>query len=629
MARRPKKRLTRKEQWELFKRAFPEARALAYPYRHLLLGGCVLLLINRLASLVLPAAPKFLIDDALANKDLNLLYIIITAVVIASLIQGVTIFFLTQTISKAGQRLIRDLRAKLHDHIIHLPLRYFDQNRSGEVAARVMSDVEGVRNLIGTGIIELLNGALTALFVGIILLYMNWKLTVMSVSFMGIFAIIVVRAFAHLRPIFQERQETNSLVYGRLIESFGGVRVVKAYTTEEREGTVFGEGIDKLLQAILRTINTIALLALSTSGLVGVLGALVLFVAGHQIMAGEMTPGELLSYAFYLVMLIGPVAQAVSISSALSEAFAGLDRMREVLNVQREDADNSDRTPIEKIDGRIEFEDVGFQYEEGKPVLSGVSFLGEPGSVNALVGPSGSGKSTIMGLIAGFYKPLSGRVIVDGRDLSGVRLDSYRAQLGVVLQENFLFDGTVKENLLYARPDATMEQLTEAAQTANCLEFILSLADGWETIIGERGVKLSGGQRQRIAIARAILANPRILLLDEATSSLDSESEALIQEGLKALMKGRTTFVIAHRLSTVRSATQILVVENGEIVERGRHAELLRAKGRYHDMYTLQHGLDDRIGEDENESEKAEDSANGGDDPSDRRGRDPLEKILG
>ncbi len=592
MARRPRKRLSGREQWEAFKKGYPEAVRLAKPHRGMLLMGMGLLLVDRLASLVLPQAPRIIIDEALPGGNTTLLYQVLAAVVAAAFVQGIATFLMTQTISKAGQRLIRDLRMRLHDHVVHLPLRYFDSHRSGEVAARVMSDVEGVRNLIGTGIVELMNGLLTAVFVGGILLWMNWKLTVMAVTFLGLFGIVVVRAFTHLRPIFEERQETNAQVHGRLIESFGGVRVVKAYTTEGREAAVFRGGVEKLLGTILRTINTIAFLALSTSALIGILGAIVLFFASQQIMAGEMTAGELITYCFYLVLLVGPIAGAVGVSSSLSEAFAGLDRMREVLSQRREDADEEGRAPLGAIEGRIAFEDVSFEYDEGKPVLHGVSFEGTPGTVTALVGPSGSGKSTIMGLIAGFYAPKSGRVLVDGRDLATVKLADYRSRLGVVLQDNFLFDGTVRENVVYSRPDAGEAQVLEAARLAHCADFIAALPNGWDTVIGERGVKLSGGQRQRLAIARAILADPRILLLDEATSALDSESEALIQKGLAELMRGRTTFVIAHRLSTIRGATRILVVEGGRVVEAGRHGELLARRGRYFEMYTLQHGLD-------------------------------------
>ncbi len=592
MARRPRKRLSGREQWEAFKKGYPEALKLARPHRAMLLMGMGLLLVNRLASLVLPQAPRLIIDEAIPKGNMALLYQVLGAVVAAAFVQGIASFLMTQTISKAGQRLIRDLRMKLHEHVVHLPLRYFDAHRSGEVAARVMSDVEGVRNLIGTGIVELMNGLLTAAFVGAILLWMNWKLTLMAVAFLGLFGIVVVRAFMHLRPIFEERQETNAQVHGRLIESFGGVRVVKAYTTEEREASVFRQGVDRLLGTIMRTINTIAFLALSTSSLIGILGAIVLFFASQQIMSGEMTPGELITYCFYLVLLVGPVAGAVGVSSSLSEAFAGLDRMREVLSQPREDAGEEGRAPLGEIEGRIALEDVTFEYDEGKPVLHGVSFEGAPGTVTALVGPSGSGKSTIMGLIAGFYAPRTGRVLVDGRDLATVRLADYRSRLGVVLQDNFLFDGTVRENVLYSRPAATQDQLEEAARLAHCTEFITALPNGWDTVIGERGVKLSGGQRQRLAIARAILANPRILILDEATSALDSESEALIQAGLAELMRGRTTFVIAHRLSTIRGATRILVVEGGRVVESGAHGELLARRGRYFEMYTLQHGLD-------------------------------------
>ncbi|MDX2176092.1 MAG: ABC transporter ATP-binding protein [Candidatus Sumerlaeia bacterium] len=594
MAKKP--RPTMQERREQFRRALPEALALARPYRGMLAFALVLLLVNRAASLVLPAAPKFIFDDALAKGDTRFFYQIVAAVVAASFIQGASIFLMTQTVSKAGQRLIRDLRVKIHGHVSRLPLRYFDSHRSGEVTSRVMNDVEGVRNLLGTGIVELLNGALTFLFVVPILFWLNWKLTLVALSFLGFFGILMVFAFKKLRPIFEERQEAMGVVTGRLTESFGGIRVVKAYTTEGAEQTVFAAGANRLLDVILRTIGIIAFLALTTSGLTGLLGAAVLLVGGHQIMAGEFQPGAFISYIFYVGFMIAPVAQAVSIAGSLSEAFAGLDRMRQVLGEEREDTGDDARAPLGPVEGRVEFRGVSFSYEAGKQVLHTVSFDAEPGTSTALVGPSGGGKSTVIGLLAGFYRPQEGAVLVDGRDLATVRLADYRRQLGVVLQENFLFDGTVAENIRYARPEASDEALHEAARLAHCGEFIEKLPQGWDTIVGERGVKLSGGQRQRVAIARAILANPRILILDEATSSLDSESEAYIQDGLRTLMKGRTTFIIAHRLSTIRAADQILVLEGGRIVERGAHAALLAAKGRYHDMYTLQHGLDGRFG---------------------------------
>ncbi len=593
------KKKTRKEKraeaWQAFRQTLPDAIQLARPQAALWTLGLGLLLVGRIAGLVLPAAPKFLIDSAIPNGDTRQLYLIIGAVLVATLIQGLCAFALTQTISKAGQRLIAQLRARIHHHVSRLPIRYYDNHKTGEVVSRVMNDVEGVRNLVGTGMVEFIGGVLTAAMAFAILLWLNWQLTLGIFVFLIVFAAVMIGSFSVLGPIFKERQELTADISGRLTEGVAGIRVVKAYNMEPKERTVFGDGIQSLLRNVLRTINAISLVALSSAVLIGILGSLIMVVGGRQLMAGTLTIGEFISYILYLGFLVAPVSSIVMIGTQLSEAFVGLQRMKEVLREEPEDADEESRAPMPAVDGRVEFRDVSFEYDTEKPVLHNVSFVAEPGTVTALVGPSGSGKSTLIGLVAAFFSPKSGAILVDQRDLCTVRVHDYRASLGVVLQENFLFAGTIKENLLYIRPDATETALREAIRLAHCDEFVDRFPDGMDTVIGERGVKLSGGQRQRLAIARALLANPRILILDEATSALDSESEARIQEGLATLMRGRTSFVIAHRLSTIRKATTILVLEDGRIVERGTHAELLARKGRYSEMYSLQHGVEENV----------------------------------
>ncbi len=577
-----------KERLATIRRAWPDAVEIIRPHAGLWAMGLTLMIVGRAAGMVLPGAPKFLIDDAIPNQDMGMLYTIIGVVLVAALVQGAANFALTQTISKAGQRLIADLRIKLHRHVSRLPIRYFDRNKSGEVVSRVLNDVEGVRNLIGTGMVEFLGGLIAAVFAFSILLYLNWQLTLVIGLFIGCFIILVLGTFWFLGPVFRERQEQLADVTGRLTESVGGIRVVKAYNREDVERQVFKTGVHKLMYIIFRTINAISLIALMTSVLLGLLAATILFFGGRQMIAGTMTTGDFISYVLYLAFMIAPLSSVVMIGTQLSEAFAGLERMREVLSVEPEETDGTDRQAIGRIRGNVVFENVWFEYEPGKPVLKNISFAAEPGTVTALVGPSGSGKSTLIGLIAGFHSPTKGRVLVDEQDLSQVSLGSYRSQLGCVLQETFLFAGTIRENILYGKPDATEEQLTEAARLAHCLEFTDKFPDGLDTVIGERGVRLSGGQRQRLAIARALLADPRLLILDEATSALDTESETAIQDGLAQLMAGRTTFVIAHRLSTIRHAGNILVMEEGEVAESGTHKELLLRRGRYFDMYRRQ-----------------------------------------
>jgi subfamily B ATP-binding cassette protein MsbA len=588
----PKKKKPARQQ---LKSVMPMIRELVRPRRGLLAFSFLLLLLGRACGLVLPLAPKFLIDTVISKHRPDLLLPLVAAVLIATLIQGLSSFTLTHLLSKDAQRMIAELRRRVQAHIGLLTLNYYDANKTGALVSRIMSDVEGVRNLIGTGLIEFCGGLMTAVLALAWLMHVNAQMTIVALCFLAALMLALGRTFKTIRPIFRERSKITAEVTGRLTESLGGVRVVKGYHAEEREAAVFSGGVQRLLDNVLKTLTTMSLMGLTSSVTLGVVGAVVMFIGTRQIFAHQMTIGGLFSYTMFMGFLIAPVAQIASIGTQITEALAGLDRTREVLEENREDADPERTIVLERIEGEINFEHVNFEYEAGKPVLEDVSFRAAPGTVTALVGSSGSGKSTIIGLVAAFYKPGSGRVRVDNVDLSKVRLDSYRPALGVVLQDSFLFDGSIRENIAFSRPDATEQEVLEACRIAHVDEFAERFKDKYDTIIGERGVKLSGGQRQRVSIARAVLANPRILILDEATSSLDSESEAYIQQGLKYLMQGRTTFVIAHRLSTIRQADQILVVEAGKIVERGRHAELLALQGRYHELYTRQHGLEENL----------------------------------
>ena len=573
----------------------PDIVALVRPRRAILGLGLVLMVINRVAGLVLPTSTKYLIDDVIGKRQTEMLGPLLGGVVLATLIQGVTSFSLTQLISKAGQRLITEMRMRVQKHVGRLPVSYYDSNKSGALVSRIMNDVEGIRNLVGTGLIELVGGLLTAALALVMLLRISPTLTGIALAVILVFGAVLSRAFSSVRPIFRERGKITSEVTGRLTESLGGVRVVKGYHAEAREEKVFADGVQRLLENIMKSLTAISTMSLSSTILMGVVGALVMYLGARQIIAGELTLGGFVTFTVFLGFLVAPVFQIVGIGTQLTEAFAGLERTREVLRERREDEDPKRQLAIGTVNGEVEFRHVDFSYEEGKEVLHDVSFTSSPGTVTALVGPSGSGKSTIIGLVAAFHGPANGQVLVDGIDLSTVRLDSYRSQLGVVLQETFLFDGTVRENVAFSRPDATQEQIMAACRMARVDEFAERFDKGYETIVGERGVKLSGGQRQRVSIARALLADPRILILDEATSSLDSESEALIQEALARLMQGRTTFVIAHRLSTIRKADQILVIDGGSVVERGRHEELYAAQGRYWDLYTKQHGFESNL----------------------------------
>lgn len=571
---------------------YRDLRELVWPRRKLFAIGLLLVFVNRLAGLVLPGSTKYLLDDVVMKKDASLLYPLVGVVAGAVVVQAVTSFALVQLLSASAQRLIADMRIRVQQHIGRLPVSYYDANKTGALVSRIMSDVEGVRNLVGTGLVELIGGIFTAIIAFLLLLRINATLTILALVFLSAFGVIMKFAFSRVRPMFRERGAINAEVTGRLTESLGGVRIVKGFHAESREAAAFAAGAMRLFENVRKTLVAQSTMTFASTLLMGVVSATVMVVGGRMMLSGSMTIGDFFAYSLYMGFLVAPVFQIVGIGSQITEAFAGLDRTHEVLNETPEDLDSSRTVTIGPIEGRVQFEDVHFEYDAGKPVLRGVSLMALPGTMTALVGPSGSGKSTMIGLVAAFAKPSSGRVLIDGLDLSTVQLNSYRCQLGVVLQDNFLFDGTIGENILFGRPNASAEDVLRAAQVARVDEFALRLEKQYETIIGERGVKLSGGQRQRVAIARAILANPRILILDEATSSLDSESEFFIQEGLAALMQGRTTFVIAHRLSTIRSASQILVLEDGLVLERGTHSELLKSRGRYFDLYTRQAGVE-------------------------------------
>ena len=575
-----------------FKEIWPEIWALIKPRRALLAGCFLLMIINRTCALVLPASFRPLIDQVFTKHRTSLLPWIVGAVLIATLIQGLTSYTLTQLLSKAGQRLIADLRMQVQQHVGKLSVSFYDENRTGTLVARIMNDVEGVRNLIGTGIVDFVGGVLTAILAFTYLMYVSVSMTLLAFVIMTAFALVLQRAFKTIRPIFRERAKINAEITGRLTESLGGVRVVKGYHAEDSEATVFARGVDRLLKNVISSLTAQSLMTLSSTVILGIVGAVVMFMGAHLNAIGKLTAGSYFSYVMFLAFMTAPIVQLVAIGTQLTEALAGLDRTREIMGEREEDADPARSIELGPLAGDVRFVDVGFSYVPDKPVLHNISFDSRPGTVTALVGSSGSGKSTIISLICGFHTAQSGAVLIDDHDLAAARLSSYRQQLGVVLQETFLFDGTIRENVKFSRPSATEEDFLKACVIARVDEFAERFPEAYDTIVGERGVKLSGGQRQRLSIARAILADPRILILDEATSSLDSESEALIQAGLNFLMQGRTTFVIAHRLSTIRRADQILVVEQGHIVERGTHQTLYNLNGRYRDLYDRQHGLE-------------------------------------
>jgi subfamily B ATP-binding cassette protein MsbA len=569
--------------------AWREARALMWKHRRTLGVGAALMVVSRVAGFVLPLSSKYLIDDVIGKGRHALLWPLALAATLATVVQAATGFALSQVISVAAQRAISDMRRRVLNRVTRLPVRYFDEHQTGVLISRVMNDAEGIRNLVGTGLVQLVGGVFTAVLALGVLLWLNWVMTLLIVVILALFGWGMATAFGRLRPIFRERGKITADVTGRLNETLGGIRVVKAYGTERREQAVFGKGVNRLFRNIASSITGVSLTQSGGTLAVALVGLLIVAVGGPAVLAGRMTLGDLVSYVFFVGLLAVPVISVASIGTQITEALAGLDRIREILATPTELDEDARRAPLPSLSGDVAFDDVWFEYREGVPVLRGVAFDAPAGTTTALVGSSGSGKSTLVSLVMAFNRPTRGRVLVDGRDLDGVRLGDYRAKLGVVLQDNFLFDGTVAENISFARPSATRAEVEEVARLANCDAFVRGFPEGYDTVVGERGVKLSGGQRQRIAIARALLADPRVLILDEATSSLDSESEALIQEALARLRGGRTTFVIAHRLSTIRSADQILVLEAGEVVERGTHAQLMALGGRYRALHDRQY----------------------------------------
>ena len=580
-----KKKLELDEVWR-------EAKELILARRGRIAFGLALMLIGRVAGLVLPATSKYLIDEVLGKGKHDLLPILAAAAIIGTLISAASSFALSQVLGVAAQRAITEMRKRVEQHVLRLPIAYFDSTKSGVLISRIMTDAEGIRNIVGTGLVQLIGGIVTAIMAMSVLFYLNWKLTLITMATLAVFGAGMAVMFKRVRPLFRKRGEINAQVTGRLTESLGGIRVVKAYTTEKREDIVFAKGVHSLFRNVAKTITAVSGVSAFATIILGLIGAIMLLVGGRAIIGGTMTLGDLVMYIFFTGLMAMPVMSIASIGTQITEAFAGLDRIREVMRERTELEEDASREPIARIRGDLRFEDVTFEYNPGLPVLKNITFDAAAHTTTALVGSSGSGKSTLISLVMAFNRPRSGRVLVDGRDLSTLRLADYRSHLGIVLQDNFLFDGTIAENIRYGRPDATMEQIVEVARLAHIEEFVLPLEKQYDTVIGERGIKLSGGQRQRIAIARAILADPAILILDEATSSLDSESEAKIQDGLRALRRGRTTFVIAHRLSTIRGADQILVLEAGEIVERGTHAELLALNGRYRELYDRQYNFE-------------------------------------
>ena len=580
-----KKRVNYRSAWE-------EARGIIWAYRWRLALGLSLMLASRLAGLVLPASSKYLIDEVIGKHRAELLPTIALAVAAATLVQAITGFALSQVLGVAAQRAITEMRKTVQAHVARLPVNYFDSTKTGILISRIMSDAEGIRNLVGTGLVQLIGGFVTAAIAVGVLLWISWKLTAVTLTVLLVFAGVMTMFFSRLRPVFRERGKINAEVTGRLGETLGGIRIVKAYTAERRERYVFATGAHRIFRNVATSMTAISGTGAFATAVVGAIGVLMIMVGGRSVLTGAMTVGDLFMYIFFTGLMAAPLIQIASIGTQITEAFAGLDRIREIRQMATEDAEDASREHVRDIRGDVAFGDVWFEYNPGVPVLKGVTFTARAGTTTALVGTSGGGKSTLVSLVMAFNRPKSGRVLVDGADLAGLSLREYRRTIGVVLQENFLFDGTVAENIAFARPHATRAEIEQVARVAHADEFVRGFPQGYDTVVGERGIKLSGGQRQRIAIARAILADPRILILDEATSSLDSESEAQIQDGLRSLRRGRTTFVIAHRLSTIVTADQILVLEAGEIVERGTHRQLLALNGRYRQLYDRQYKVE-------------------------------------
>jgi len=572
--------------------AWQEARGLVSEHRARLVLGLALMLISRLAGLVLPASSKILVDEVIGKHRHDLLPLLALAAGAATLIDGAISFTLSQILGVAAQRAITNMRRSVEAHVMRLPVRYFDSTQTGVLISRIMTDAEGIRNLVGTGLVQLTGSIVTGIMALVVLFYLNWKLTLATLAVLSCFGGIMTKAFRILRPIFRERGKINAEVTGRLAESVSGIRIVKSYVAEKREQIVFAHGVHRLFRNVSKSVTGVSATGSISTVIVGIIGVIVMLIGSRSIIAGEMTLGDLVMYVFFTGLMSAPLVQIASIGTQITEAFAGLDRINEIKQMTAEDEGDKLRAPLPSVRGDIVFEDVTFEYNQGIPVLKNVSFHAPAGSTTALVGSSGSGKSTLISLVMAFHHPRDGKITIDGVDLQSVRLGDYRSHLGVVMQDNFLFDGTIADNIRFSHPYATREEIRQAGRIAHCEEFVEAFEKKYDTVVGERGIRLSGGQRQRIAIARAILANPRILILDEATSSLDSESEAMIQDGLRNLRHGRTTFVIAHRLSTIRSASQILVLEGGVIVERGTHAELLGANGRYRQLYDKQYNLE-------------------------------------
>ncbi len=572
-----------------YSNAWTEARRLVWQHRNRLAIGLGLMLLNRVAGLVLPWSSRYLVDEVMLQRRAGLLGVIAAAVAGATIIQAVSSFGLSQILGVAAQRAITDMRKSIQGFVLRLPIAYFDSTKTGILISRIMTDAEGIRNLVGTGLVQLVGGLVTAAIALAVLFWLNWRLTAVSITVLALFGGGMAYAFSKLRPLFRDRGKLNADVTGRLAETLGGIRIVKAYRSERGERLVFARGAHKLFRNVATTMTGVSGVGAFAQLVVGAIAVIMILIGGRSVLGQSMTLGQFVQYVFFVGLVALPLINIASIGTQITEAFAGLDRIYELRRMTTEDAEDATRKPLGPIRGDVAFEHVTFAYKPGVPVLKDVSFQARAGSTTALVGSSGSGKSTLVGLVLAFNRPERGRVLVDDRDLAGVPLADYRTQLGVVLQDNFLFDGTVADNIAFARPHATRAEIEAVARIAHCDEFVEQFDDQYDTVVGERGVKLSGGQRQRISIARAILADPRILVLDEATSSLDSESEAKIQDGLRALRRGRTTFVIAHRLSTIRSADQILVLEGGQIVERGTHEQLLEANGRYRQLYDKQY----------------------------------------